>query len=275
MADTFICYQKDIITIAAELGIEIQVTTNVNHAVHRPESSSKLDPDIIYLFAPDKQFETRNCPGKPVDALLRYCGKTIVIEWGSQFTKASVRKILTDPHNPECIICYEKMYGNIVACPQCNASLCLTCVLKLALTPKTVQNILDGDFMMRAKCVECRTELGRDVRLIYHTVMDQLQEFPKEQQQILSHLKATNPSFESRVLKWKAMVAAARDVQDKCLRKGRRVTLQKLKKKDWNGQKAIIIGERNVSNNVIRWPIQLLNRSKAKAQIKQCNLKKI
>ena len=48
-----------------------------------------------------------------------------------------------------------------------------------------------------------------------------------------------------------------------------------LKKKEWNGKKAKIIGKKMLKSDMIKWPVQLMDCSNDKALIKQCNLQKL
>merc|ERR1712098_139464 len=95
-------------------------------------------------------------PGRPLDAILHYRGKMISIQWKS-VSKTWIRKLLTEPDNPVCVVCYNDEPVQILSCPLCNSPVCYNCFLKLSLTPKAVQKIFGGDFMISTKCVECRT----------------------------------------------------------------------------------------------------------------------
>lgn len=161
-------------------------------------------------------------------------------------------------------------------CPRCNAAACVDCALKSMLTPEVTRRILHGDFSAMTKCAECRKELLMDIRETYHTVFHHLKEFTKPQQQVLVFLKEMDDNYQYKHLGIKYMIRMRIDIMSRCFKKGCCVTLYGLQtKKEWNGQRAIIIGDKSIKNGPIRWPIQLLNQTKIKASIKQCNLRKI
>lgn len=285
--------RNDVETIAAELGIEFELAKGNNHAITSSDTVDRLDPDIVYLYDPGHKIDTSYSPffKRPFDAFLKYKDHLYSIRWQNH-SKASIRKMLIDGMS-ECIVCYGGGNGtsdgllHLSHCPQCCSSICTFCLLKLALRPEAIEcpdlwPRLHGPtstLSLKANCLQCRAELVVRVRDVYVRVMDRLQEFGEMQQKLLLFIKNTDPDFAKKECMEKQRLNERRrsrkETRARMFRKGCRVKLQGLKKKEWNGQKAIIIGGKIVKNDVIRWPIQLLNRSKAKAQLKQCNLRKV
>ena len=279
-AESYIRDVKDIVSIAKECGIEIKVSKKKNHAMYRMEAAAKLDPDIMYLHAPGHRFPSPDNTGRPIngvapvmDCMLLYHGELYGISWGEQ-SKAAIRKKYTAPDSEECIVCYGEL--KIGHCPECNAAVCSDCLLKLTLTPEAIQTVFAGCFEIPAKCPECRAELGIDVRnYIYAVDMERLHDFPKATRGVLRFLRTAVPKFEERSAEIKAVCKIKKDCKARGFKKGCAIKLQRLKKTEWNGEKAMITGGKIVRNYVIRWPIRLLNGTKAEAKVKQCNLRKI
>ena len=74
--------------------------------------------------------------------------------------------------------------------------MCAVCALKIGLTPQNNQRFLIGDFEMAFQCPECRDMMAGDVRLSYYRVLHRMEEFSKEQQEMLMILKAMDPAYE-------------------------------------------------------------------------------
>ena len=105
--------------------------------------------------------------------------------------------------------------------------------------------------------------------------MSQLSDYTESQQAALLHIQRDDPEFEAKWENHKQSDQYFRRASLKQLRPGRTVKLFGLKRKSWNGKKAKIIGRKVLKSEMIKWPVQLMDGSRSKALIKQCNLQKV
>ena len=231
---------KDIVCIARECGIEIKVSKKKKHSMYRMEESSKLDPDLMYLHVPGQRSMLPENTGRPinsnapiVDCMLLYHGELYGIVWGEQ-SMAAFRKKYTESEidGEECIVCYGELKIN--HCPDCNAPVCNDCLLKLTLTPEAIRTVFAGCFEFPTKCLECRAELGVDVRhFIYSVDMERLHQFPKAMRGVLRFLRTIVPNFAERSAEIKAWCKMKKDCRATGFKKGCIIKLQRLKKTEW------------------------------------------
>merc|ERR1711971_661061 len=106
--------------------------------------------------------------------------------------------------------------------------------------------------------------------------MDRVQEFSDEQRKVLLWIKQHDPMYDLRYAMAKKGVKQIEQIAAKAFKQGTRIKLFGMKDKKWNGEKAVISGERIIKDGVFRWPVQLLNGKKGKLKskevpiIKQC-----
>ena len=108
----------------------------------------------------------------------------------------------------------------------------------------------------------------------HHRVLDKLDDFTKLQKAALLSVKNNDPEFAITMKQHKQRIQSFRKMALKQLKPNKIVKLVGLKKKEWNGKKAKIIGKRVLKSDMIKWPVQL-DDSKDKALIKQSNLQKL
>ena len=174
----------------------------------------------------------------------------------------------------ECAVCREALGAReAFNCPHCNSTLCTRCVVKIAFSTP-----MDADHDEAAvarfetcdrpiKCPECRCKLMIDVREIYFRVMDRLDEFTEKERQFIVFLSQRDLEFEENRQLW------ANNHPLKHFKQGVTVRLHGLKaKKQWNGKKAMIIGKGVIKQDTFRWPIQVMDGSKTRALLRQCNM---
>lgn len=259
----------DVKSLVSESGVTFVLITNPKHYI--PKSSfHKGDPDIAYLYY-NPRFPI---PPDDRDATFFWKGRTRLIYWG-QRTKASLRKVLIEDSTSECAVCFDKI-GVIDAqiCPQCDCRCCLRCKYKM-MTKEIAAAFIHGDYMMDYTCIQCRFTIEVDAAYDYFRVMDRLDDFSNYQKAALLQLKNSDPGFYKFQIKhYKGRKKFFREMSRKQFKAGSVVRLSGLKKKEWNGKKAMIIGGKVVKDNVIRWPIRLMDKSNGKALLKQCNLQK-
>ena len=293
---------EDVRSIVEEMGLNL-VHVGDPKNFHDMIGLKGKDASVVYVLENGDRLKA-NPDSNPdsgrhgyCDALLSHKGKLFKIRW-NDFSRAVLRKQLcSDDNDRECLVCFEEFkVWEASRCPQCNATICAVCVMKLTLTEQIIQRIRVYEFeeletadddVMRAgyRCPSCRNELMIYIEKIYVRVMDRLGEFPQTQRNALLFLKDNDPKFAVRLSGWKrenkrceemieAGKAKARLEKSKRLEQGCNVKLHGLKKKEWNGKKAVIIGKKQIKNGVTRWPIQLKGKRKSKALLKECNMKK-
>ena len=244
-----------------------------------------MDATVVYVLETGERLQLEpDIDNSGCDAWIFFNGNSFSIHW-NRCSQASLRKLLSSDaydDGEECLVCFEEI-GKIdsVSCMQCNATMCFVCCIKMSLTEAI--NCDPEGYLIR--CPECRSKLNGNVLQFYVRVMDRLKEFTPLQQDVLLSIKRNDPKFDLRLSDWKNKVVAqnwvieqrkarARWQKSKELKQGCTVKLYGLKKKDWNGKKAVIIGKKEVKNGVVRWPIQLKGKCKSKALLKECNMKK-
>lgn len=112
-----------------------------------------------------------------------------------------------------------------------------------------------------------------DLMKVYHQVMDadRLKDFPEEQLQLLLEMAKVDPDYAIKHANF--TLAKSNDHNCRVLRKGNYVKLHALKTNaNWNGKRGKIIGEKVMKNNVVRWPVRLLDGSGARALLRGRNL---
>lgn len=105
--------------------------------------------------------------------------------------------------------------------------------------------------------------------------MDRLNDFTDNQKAALLFVKWNDPHFAAGIKSHRRQMQSEREMAAKQLKPGKTVKLVGLKKKEWNGKKAKVIGKKVLKSDMIKWPVQLMDGSKDKALIKQCNLLKM
>ena len=250
-----------------QMGVDFERITNENY-IKFLSSTFRRDPDVLYLCEPD------NNPSDS-DAVLHYKGNVRFVNW-KRFSKESVRKLFQKAAT-ECVVCNEdtQIGPNTVECPQCGTRICVCCMMKLSLKPPLMRNFSKGEFGMPYKCVGCHELLGYDARIAVTVVMHQREKFSTHQQKMLDALKETHPNFEHEQRKVINAFKRTKKLRPRQFRKGCRVKLHGLQRDDWNEEAGEIVGEMTIKNDVIRWPVRLLNGSNCKALFKQINMKKI
>ena len=257
-------------SMTRQIGIDFEFVTREENQKWRSTVSSTYqpDPDVAYLV--EASSNRSDC-----DAVLLYKGNARFIYWGYH-SKASIRKILQNSAT-ECVVCYEdtQIGPNTVDCPQCTCRICVCCMMRLWLKPPLMRNVGRGEFTMAYKCVGCRELLGYDVRIAVCAIMHQRHKFSTQQQKMLDVLKATHPNFEHEHRKVISAFKRTKMLRSRQFRKGCRVKLHGLQRENWNDETGDIIGEMIIKDDVIRWPVRLLNGSNARALLKQINMKKV
>jgi len=262
---------KELERIAVGCGLRFELITE------EERRRKPLDPDKVYLKNPEtpiKQDESN----VDLDAVLYWNGITrnVIFE---NLTEAAVRKMFLD-HNEcrKCGVCWEEIDDTGGSCPKCNGPICPRCIMKLALIKPEVKRILSSkeDYRIRYHCPQCRQMMKTDMRCLYHLVMDRLSEFNKSQQKVLKMVKRNDPMFKQK-MKESKFLKLQREMTDFCrLKKGSVVRLEGLEeKKEWNGKRAVVVGERTVEMETIRWPVRLMDGSDAEALVKPVNFVKL
>ena len=108
-----------------------------------------------------------------------------------------------------------------------------------------------------------------------HRVLDRLNDFTDNQKAALLFVKRNDPQSAVLIMNQQIRMQLHQQMAIRKLKPGKIVKLVGLKKKDWNGKKAKIIGKKVLKSDMIKWPVQLMDGSKDKALIKQCNLQKL
>ena len=208
------------------------------------------------------------------DAFIISKNNSFSLNWNKR-SQASLRKSLSSNDDlQECLVCFEESRRvDTVSCMRCHATMCSVCYIKISMAEKV------------SRCPECRCKESGIISTIYVRVMDRLSEFTPLQQYALKWIKDNDPEFEVRLAEWEKRLVAkdlsivqrklkARWEKSRQLKPGCTVKLCGLKKKDWNGRTAVIIGKKEINNGIVRWPIQLKRKCKSKALLKECNMKK-
>merc|ERR1712098_447424 len=98
----------------------------------------------------------------------------------------------------------------------------------------------------------------------------------ERQQEALAFLKNSDPEFQTNLAIWKNVLRSERKRKIKRFKTGCRVKIHGLKSaRRWNGKTATICGAKVIKKNVIRWPVQLSDKSHSKMLLKGINMKKI
>ena len=260
----------DIEAIAKELGLSFVL----NPTDPRFRKYRTRDPDVVYLVKAETVRSEIHMTKS--DAVLFWHGVGHRI-WWSKITKSSIREIFmraVDP--PKYSLCYEKpnLLETSGGCSQCNITTCSLCHAKMLLTDNGVERIMHGQTTLNFRCCGCRQEGAADMRTLCSKIIGKLSAFSLKQQEALSFLRINDLNFEkNRVLLQKEF--KMRDhVMTTSFKKGSSIKLCGLSKTGWNGQEAVIIGERILKNGTIGWPVRVKG-SKSTALLKTCNLKKI
>ena len=260
--------KEDVKSVATAMGVRFQLSHTM---------VSDPDPDVLFLYVSELPFHLNQAEyrGGPYNAILYYAGATTPLIW-HQYTKASVSKMLDGGR--ECVVCLDEGAIRISHCPRCHCSMCSICVIKMVLSPEYISQFMNGtaDSRVTTPCPQCRAPLEKEAMQNYCTVLDRLDEFTEDQQNVLSWFKSSDPDYEVSTARWKNTADRLKYIQSRSFRKGCRVKLRHLKaQKQWNGKKAVIIGTKTIKNGVIRWPIRLSGNGRSKALMKPCNMFKI
>ena len=270
-------------SITSEMGLQFELITDPEHHIITNEETR--DPEIVYLVDPRIPKNTnQECnAGDRSFAMLYWKGASHSI-MRNQITIESIRGLLQrqksitqNQHCEECVVCFERIESlKSINCSQCNNETCTMCRIKISLTADAIQRVRSGDYMLSFDCTECRTTSHVDIRSLYPQVMDRLQEFNANQQEIINLIRQTHPEYELQHKRMEQRLGNTDRVIIKQLRNGSRVRVIGTKNEEWRGQRAKIIGNQiNKADGTIRWPVQQLLGSKAKASIKQINLMKL
>ena len=256
-------------------GYHIQLGIPFNFKQIVEEMGITFDPNVAYLVDPLDANAMTHFPmlpcGKHVDAILHWEGGRLenhAISW-SATSKAAIRKIFSDDgSDDECIVCTEDLpLHEAVKCSVCCCALCASCALKLSLTETMLRRIMSGQFQINYNCPQCRDQLACDLRVLTYRVLDQLEDFSKDQTRAILFAKENDQHFTVKWMKW---------IEHHPLRNYKPEVMIELKglktKKHWNGKKAKIIGQVVTKNGTVRWPVQLVRGSKQKVMIKQANM---
>lgn len=155
--------------------------------------------------------------------------------------------------------------------------MCAMCSLKIGLTPQNIQRFQSGDFEMTFQCPECRVMMGGDLRDLYYKVLDRIEEFPQEQQDILMILKALDPVYERASANSKRAQQNLKQLRLKQFRKECKIQIVGLEDLDsihLNGKKGVIVGDKVMQNGAIRWPVKLQDGSNERTMLRQLNMRK-
>ena len=276
--------KNDIEEVATRMGFKFEHIKIFNGSINH----SNDDPDTVYLMDTGKQLKFGDSTDStkqsgPYDAML-WTGKTAVTGlWYDHMTKATIRRLLQSTA-VECIVCMEEVEErDYIFCARCHGEICTVCLAKIVLTEGAMARILtgcaDGEnncpccrYELKYECVKCRYTLIDECRLWSFKLMDRLDLFTEQQQRVLLFLKQSDPEFEEKLEHWNEW---GTKISSWHFQPGSIVRLHGLKRKEWNGKKAVIIGKAQLKNNVFRWPIQLMVGNKDKALLRQRNLKKV
>lgn len=251
--------------LAQEMGIPFRRYRNPRQQI--VEDASQRDPDIAYLVDPVDTTDF-DC-----DAMLYWKNRNNTLSWDDA-TKASVRQILAhDGGDVECVACYEDIpIREILDCTKCKSHLCPSCLIDLSLnTPEKIDRILSGNFDSGHECPECRNQSGFDFRSMYYRVLDRLEEFSSDQQRAI---KFADHNHSPPAMRNFYLDAWIEKHPLKFFKPGVTFKVRGLKsKRKWNGQKAKIIGDLVINNDILRWPVQLfIGKKREKALLKQGNM---
>ena len=260
--------RHDIKSIAESLGIRFELTN---------DPMSDQDADVVTLYDPGTKFAW-GANEEILDAIVYLNASSMNLVWSNgNNSKAAIRKWF-EGEATQCCICFDELGAHDGAkCPRCSCTSCKVCLMTSRLHHENLACISRGQFQMtKNKCVECRTEGPMDLRMGVIVLKEDLSdcEFSKEQLDAIALMKQCVPQFEERRASY--LDCCRRSAKDNVNRfaRGMHVRLRELKKRDWNGQEAVITGKRTIRDGVIRWPVRL-NKSGAEAMLKPCNLQKI
>ena len=108
----------------------------------------------------------------------------------------------------------------------------------------------------------------------FDRMLDRLNDFTDSQKAALLFVKRNDPHSAFFIENHERRIQSHRAMAAKQLKPGKIVKLVGLKKNEWNGKKAKIIGKKVLKSDMIKWPVELMDGSKRRALIKQCNLRK-
>lgn len=277
---------EDVHSLLTEMGKRVvHVKDATSERMERLTADTDNDLSVVTVLEITRPFK---CVDDESDVIFVWAGGILNLQW-NVFTHEEFRgKFESHPtEEKQCPVCSEYVDQiRLSFCYQCKSKTCWVCVMKMALTPETIQSILlqpnepiEEYRCHECRCPECREALEADIEGVYVRVMDHLDEFTEEQQQALLLIKLNDPQFDELLDKWKSQLQTDSITFDDLipihLHRGCTVRLYGLKNKKWNRKKAIIIGPKEIKNGVIRWPIQLKGKCRTKALIKQRNLKKM
>ena len=200
MPQTGGCTAKDVKSIASELGLKcVRITNPEDKAL---KNYAKRNHDIVYLLWP--RFGRLPSPMGPVDAVIFWKGSEWPLRW-EDTSRAAIRQHLENTHE-ECVVCRgNEGLSDQISCNRCAARTCSMCLMKICLTDDAVRKILSGVFMIKMRCVGCRSEMLLDdsrCPLPYFTIMHRLDELTKSQREALMFMKANDPKYEEVMAHW-------------------------------------------------------------------------
>ncbi len=266
----------DIKNIAAAKGIRFQI-------LHEKEPA---DPDILYVCKPELLYPPNTKDAQDTrDTCILWNGGTVRIVM-AEWSKAALRRYLSNENESanQCSQCKIKTHNlKKCQCPRCESTTCVVCVFKLLLGSPAFADAL-ACWQSRAddcrcisavplKCTDCSLKYSTDPLKLYVRVLDKMEAFNKAQRKQLLRIASLDNQQTAKLNDWTESIRKF-DL-DMAFRfcSGKTVTLRALKRKEWNGRTAKIVGNRTIKNGVIRWPIKLKGE-KQPVMIKQCNLQK-
>ena len=267
---------EDVRSIVEEMGKRLVHITDINNQ----RDTLNNDPNVVSVLEIGKKFKYQTVIDDVCDAFIGCNNVGFPMNW-NEYSRTSLRKRLSSGDDSlECLVCFEEIEKlDTWHCRRCNATMCPVCFVKIVLTARE-------DFAIRPfRCPECRSKLIDNVLQFYVKVMDRLSEFEPSHQNALLCIKRHSPTFDVLLSEWKRQrisqdsiivqrKAKAPGEISRQLKPGCAVKLHGLKKKNWNGRTAVIIGKKEMKNGVVRWPIQLKRKCRSKALLKECNMKK-
>lgn len=186
---------------------------------------------------------------------------------------SNIKKWLQNPLQDECAICLEDCTKKTqtLVCPTCSIEHCIACQMQWAFGQNdNLQRIYQKKYELEVSCPNCRQTTWFDASYSYFFVLDDLDRFSAEEKKAILFIKRHDPNYKHKQRANQSN--KARKIKKK-FQIGQHVKLHSLKKKDWNGRQAVIIGNA-VNRQFVRWPVQL-KKGGERALIKEANLKLI
>merc|ERR1712113_920239 len=121
-------------------------------------------------------------------------------------------------------------------------------MLKFNMTDNVAANVLMGNSVIPYKCTVCRTSGHTNINHVYYRVWDHMEDFNDLQKTTLQFVKDNDNDFAATRKRHKRKERLHEEMARKQLHCGRMVILDGLKKTEWNGMKAKVIGKREVRN---------------------------